>query len=132
MKQRNYKTIGAALLVTTAATLFTAAPSQARTRRIPASSGCWIRIWKDNNHGGWYQLIRGPRQLPNLKLGTRYWGNRISGISTGPRTWVKVFKDQGLRGGVLIIPPNTNYGSLKTVGFNDAIDSMLIQNHPFK
>ena len=65
-------------------------------------------------------------------MGKRYWGDRISGISTGPRTWIKVFKSQGFRGGVLIIPPNTNYGSLKTVGFNDDIDSMIIQNRPFR
>jgi hypothetical protein len=131
-RKKTCKLAAVALLLALGATFLVPLASDARPRRSRAGQGCWVRIWKDNHHKGWYALIRGPRHLTNLKIGNRYWGDRITGLSTGPRTWVKVFKDQGFHGGVLIIPPNTNYGSLKTVSFNDDIDSMIIQNKPFR
>lgn len=111
----------------------------ARTRRAVRTHhvvrnphrGCWVDIYAGADYAPPMRHIIGPISLPNLKLSDKNWGDAITSIRTGPRTWVRVYKDPGYRGEYLTIHPNSAHRSLRPLKFKDSIDSMIVRNHPF-
>lgn len=130
--------VGALLLPT--GLLLTPQPTQARVYRITRTHravrhspnwGCWVDIFAGPDYAEPHRRIMGPIDLANLRLSDKNWGDTITSIKTGPRTWVRVFKDTSYRGEFITIGPGRAFRSLRPLKFKECIDSMTVRNHPF-
>lgn len=83
--------------------------------------GCATFYEHDNGRGARIAKCS-PERWPTMG----WWNDRISSLSTGSGTYVRVWEHANFRGASLLITGNTAYDRLTAIGWNDVISSVRI------